>query len=78
MSHSVIKEVSAHSALQGKAHPGDRLLSINGNVIHDVLDYMYYSYDSNLIVELESPEGDMRKIHGRKPNGQEWVLDFED
>lgn len=78
MSHSVIKEVSAHSALRGKAHPGDRLLSINGNVIHDVLDYMYYSYDSNLIVELESPEGDMRKIHVRKPNGQDLGLDFED
>nr|WP_256970523.1 PDZ domain-containing protein [Caldicellulosiruptor bescii] len=30
---------------------GDMILSINGNKINDLLDYMYYSKDESLVIE---------------------------
>ena len=78
MSQSVIKSVSPHSPLFGKAHEGDRLIAINDNQIQDVLDYMYYSYDARLRVELESPEGERRTISVKKREGGDLGLDFEE
>ena len=53
------------------------LLSINGNPIHDVLDYKYYAYDTRLTVELRGAEGETKTIRIRKPEGGELGLDFE-
>lgn len=78
MSQSVIKSVSPQSPLFGKAHEGDRLIAINDNQIQDVLDYMYYSYDARLRVELESPEGERRTVSVKKREGGDLGLDFED
>ena len=41
MHRCTISHVDADSPLRGAAHPGDRLVSINGNPITDVLDYKY-------------------------------------
>jgi len=38
---NIIRSIDAGSPLEGKASPGDRLVSINGNIIHDVLDYKF-------------------------------------
>ena len=72
-----ICHIDPDSPLRGSAVVGDALVSINGNPIHDVLDYKYFAYDTRLAVELEAPDGARRIVHIRKPEGGELGLDFE-
>ncbi len=52
--------------------PGDRLKSINGHPVRDVLDYKFYAYDRDPVFELE----DGRRIRLKKKEGMEPGLDF--
>ena len=45
--------------------PGDRLLSINGRTVDDILDYYYLADDDYLEIEIE------------KAGGETWVLEIE-
>ena len=74
---SVIKSVEKGSPIFRKAQVGDRLISINGHVIHDVLDYKYYAYDRDLVIALESPDGKTRMVKVHKGEGQDLGLEFE-
>ncbi len=74
---NVIRSIDAGSPLQGKAKPGDRLLSINGKPIHDVLDYKFYAYDRSLHLVLQTPDGREYRLHVRKREGGDLGLDFE-
>ncbi len=56
---------------------GDRLVSINGNVIEDVLDYKYYSYDPELMLEIEAPDGTRASVAIKKREGEDLGLEFE-
>ena len=76
-SRCTIRHIDDDSPLRGKAAEGDVLLSINGNPIHDVLDYKYYAYDTNLMVELRTPSGNTKTVRIRKAEGGELGLDFE-
>lgn len=78
MSQSIIKSIASHSPLRSDAAVGDRLISVNGNVIMDVLDYMYYTYDARLTIELETPAGVHKTVHVRKREGEDLGLDFEE
>lgn len=40
---AVIKDVFQYSPFKGKVKKGDDLIKINGKIIHDFLDYMYFS-----------------------------------
>lgn len=77
MRRCTIRHIDADSPLRGAAHPGDRLVAINGNPITDVLDYKYYAYDTRLVVELQTPDGETKTVHVDKPEGGELGLDFE-
>jgi len=57
--------------------PGDVLRKIDCNIINDVLDYEYYSYDSRILLELTSPDGKIKLINIRKPEGTDLGIDFE-
>ncbi len=62
----IIKEIEIGSiANELELAPGDELISINGTVIKDVLDYHYLIKDEELTVLI------------RKPDGEEWELDIE-
>ena len=62
----IIKEIEIGSiAEELELAPGDELISINGTVIKDVLDYHYLIKDEELAVLI------------RKPDGEEWELDIE-
>lgn len=78
MSQTIIKSIASHSPLRSDAAVGDRLISVNGNAIMDVLDYMYYTYDARLTIELETPTGVRRTVHVRKREGEDLGLDFEE
>lgn len=45
--------------------PGDRLLSINGKTVNDILDYSFLTDEDYLEIEIE------------KADGESWVLDIE-
>lgn len=74
---NIIKSVDANSPLHGHAKVGDKLISINGNRIVDVLDYKFFAYDPMLTVVLESPEGERREVRLHKREGGDLGLDFE-
>ena len=77
MHRCTISHIDPDSPLRHAAHPGDRLVSINGNPITDVLDYKYYAYDPELAVCLRRPDGTEHTVHVSKPLGGELGLDFE-
>ena len=77
MAQNVIKQVDGNSPLAGRVHPGEALLSINGKLIRDVLDYKFHSYERDLLLELKTPEGKIRLVRVRKSEGQDLGLDFE-
>ncbi len=74
---SVIKKIHKHSPLYRKAHKGEKLISVNGHEIVDVLDYKYFSYDNKLSVELESINGHRRTLTVKKSVGDDLGLEFE-
>ncbi len=74
----LIASVTPGSPASGrKIFPGDELVGINGHRIHDVLDYTYYSYDSDLLLELKGGNGKLRFVRIRKSDGQDPGLNFE-
>ena len=74
---NVIRSIDPGSPLEGRAGIGDRLLSINGKRILDVLDYKFYAYDRDLHLLLAHPDGTEYRLHVRKPEGGDLGLDFE-
>ncbi|MBE6914863.1 MAG: DUF512 domain-containing protein [Ruminococcaceae bacterium] len=74
---NVVKSIDESSPLHGRVKPGDALLSINGNVIADVLDYKYYAYDRRLLLQFRTQTGKLRLVKVRKDDGGDLGLEFE-
>lgn len=73
-----ISAVEEHSyAEKAGILAGESIVSINGNVIKDVLDYRFYMTDRNLAVELLDKDGNARKVEIKKPQYADLGLDFE-
>lgn len=74
---TVITSIDPHSpALRAGVKVGEKLLTINGHEIADVLDYRFYGYDPVCELVLGS-DGQTRKVHIRKMEGQDLGLNFE-
>ncbi len=56
--------------------PGDRLLTVNGHTLRDVLDYKFHGYDARLTVAFRRGET-LRSAVLRKEEGQDPGLTFE-
>ncbi len=56
--------------------PGEELVSVNGNIIKDVLDYRFYMTDKKLVIELLK-DGESRTVTVTKPEYEDLGLDFE-
>lgn len=56
---------------------GEKIISINGNEINDVLDYRFYITDKNLDMIIESTGGEIRNINIKKPEYDDIGLDFD-
>ena len=74
---NVIRAIDPGSPLQHRAAVGDRLVSINGKPIRDVLDYKFYAYDRDLHLVLRRPDGAEYRLRVRKAEGGDLGLDFE-
>ena len=53
-------------------------MSINGRKITDLLDYRYTSYDADLKLALQAPDGRLRFVHLKKGAGEDIGLEFEE
>lgn len=60
-----------------KINVGDRLISVNGNEINDVLDYRFYINDTKLVLSLETAEGRSKLVMIKKDEFEDIGLDFE-
>ena len=74
---NVISKIEDTSPLRPWAHIGDRVVSINGNEVRDVLDYKFYAYDTELSIVLLTPEGRSHTVHISKAEGEDLGLEFE-
>ena len=76
--NQMIKKIEQGSfASQTKLAEGDRLISVNGHEIIDVLDYKYYTYDEKLQIIAEDINGKTKKVKIKKPIGADIGLEFE-
>lgn len=64
----------AHKA---RIKKGDVLLSINGEIITDVLDYRFYQNGERLLLEISGANGRVRKVKIKKPEFDEIGLVFD-
>lgn len=74
---NVISKIENGSPLKHRVHIGDTLLAINGNRVHDVLDYKFFGYDPEVSVTVRTPEGVEHTVHVAKAEGQDLGLEFE-
>ena len=72
-----IKSIDEWSPLYGKVSVGDSLISINGSIVRDVLDYKFYAYDETLDIVMGRPDGGTYELRIDKDEGGELGLDFE-
>lgn len=71
-----IKDVTKKSpASQFDIKSGDMLVSINGNKVDDVLDYMFYAAETEITLEIKRGE-DISKIHLKKDEYDDIGLEF--
>lgn len=74
---TIITAIDPHSpAERAGIRVGERLTSINGHPVVDVLDYRFYGYDAECDVVLEE-KGQTRQVHIRKAEGRDLGLNFE-
>ena len=60
MKNFIINGIQKNSILdEMEVAAGDRLLSINGMPVADVMDYRYLTADETLVVEIEKPDGEV-------------------
>lgn len=64
-------------ARRARIHKGDTLISINGNAITDVLDYLFYMTDEHLEILLCDQEKKLRTVVVEKDEYDDLGLEFE-
>lgn len=75
---TVITSVDRRSpAEHAGVRPGEKLISINGHQIVDVLDYRFFGYDKDPELELVDGDGTCRRVRLRKPEGRDPGLNFD-
>jgi len=75
---AVIKSIRQGSPCENSiVKPGDILKKINGQKITDVLDYMYFSNDEYLLLELRTGKNEYKLIEIDNPYGVNIGLEFE-
>ena len=74
----IIKDVEKGSvAAKARIKAGDTLVSLNGNVIMDVLDYRFYQNNEKIIIEFINSKGKVKKAKIKKHEFDEIGLQFD-
>jgi len=59
-----------------EVEPGDRLISLNGHPLRDVIDYNYYGADDLLVLELEKADGELWELEVEREEGEPLGITF--
>lgn len=74
----IIKNVEKRSAAaKARIKAGDTLVSLNGNIIMDVLDYRFYQSEEKLVAEIIDQKGKIKKVNIKKREHDELGLHFD-
>ncbi|MBQ9964806.1 MAG: DUF512 domain-containing protein [Clostridia bacterium] len=73
IAHVLPKSIAARKRIAA----GDRLLSVNGHTIEDVLDYRFYLSEPRLSLSLQTVTGKTRTVRIRKAEDEDIGLEFE-
>lgn len=74
----IINDVEKGSAAyKARIKAGDTLVSLNGNIIMDVLDYRFYQNNEKIIAEIINSKGKIKKIKIKKDEFEELGLIFD-
>ena len=74
----IIKNVEKKSpADKAKIKSGDTLVSLNGNVIMDVLDYRFYQNNEKVVAQIINSKGKIKNIKVKKGEFDELGLEFD-
>lgn len=74
----IIKAVDKKSpAAKAGIKPSDTLVSLNGNVIMDVLDYRFYQNNEKIVAEIINSKGKVKKVKIKKGEYDEIGLIFD-
>ena len=75
---NVITSIDRRSpAERAGVRAGEKLISIGGHPVEDVLDYRFFGYDRDPELVLESADGTRRALRVNKPEAEELGLNFE-
>ncbi|WP_102400604.1 DUF512 domain-containing protein [Haloimpatiens massiliensis] len=58
--------------------PNDKLLSINGNIVKDIIDYKFLITDEFVTIEVEKQNGEIWEIEIEKGYDEELGIEFKD
>ena len=76
--YTVITSIDRRSpAERAGVRPGERLISIGGHAVEDVLDYRFFGYDRDPELVLEAPDGVRRTLRVKKPEAEDLGLNFK-
>lgn len=74
-----VKAVAEDSpASRAGVHVGDRVVAVDGHVLSDVLDWMWYADYEAITLTIVDPEGAERSVELVDQDGEDWGIDFED
>ena len=74
----IIKDVEKGSAAaKARIKAGDTLVSLNGNIIMDVLDYRFYQNNEKIVAEIINSKGKIKKVKIKKDEFEEIGLEFD-
>lgn len=77
MKNYIINGIQKNSILdEMEVTAGDRLLSINGMPVADVMDYRYLTADETLVVEIEKPDGEIWELDIEKDYEEDLGIEF--
>jgi putative radical SAM enzyme (TIGR03279 family) len=70
------KVVPGSIAEELEIESGDRLVSVNGQPLRDIIDYNYFGSDDLLVLELEKPDGELWELEVEREEGESLGLIF--
>ena len=77
MSNTIISVDCRSPAERAGVRVGEKLISIGGHAVEDVLDYRFFGYDRDPELVLEAPDGLRRTLRVKKPEAEDLGLNFE-
>ena len=57
--------------------PGDEILEINNQIIRDILDYMFFMQDEEIVLKVRSKQGDIVEVEIEKDFYEDLGVEFE-